>query len=201
MWARQDLLAELKGLGLLRGRELERSFLRVRQESFLPELFGPLAYADMPLPLHAGPNPSTMPSARCLIAALDLLEPRNDVRILVAGCRGGYPGALLAEVVGPERVVVVETDPERRARTLERMRAAGFEGVQVLSSLPDETFDRILVLDSTPPRQLLSRLADPGFLIARGRGVHDLAFVKLIRDSGQTLQITFHEAPSPMVEG
>src|SRR5438128_2396499 len=143
MWARQDLLAELKGLGLLRGRELERSFLRVRQESFLPELFGPLAYADMPLPLHAGPNPSTMPSARCLIAALDLLEPRNDVRILVAGCRGGYPGALLAEVVGPERVVVVETDPERRARTVERMQAAGFEGVQVLRSVPNVAFDPV----------------------------------------------------------
>src|SRR3989449_8571271 len=196
MWARQDLLAELKGLGLLRGRELERSFLRVRQESFLPELFGPLAYADMPLPLHAGPNPSTMPSARCLIAALDLLEPRDDVRILVAGCRGGYPGALLAEVVGPERVVVVETDPERRNRTIERMRAAGFDRVRVLPSLPDETFDRILVLDATPPRHLLSRLADPGFLIARGRGVHDLAFVKLVRNGGETLPVKFNHAPA-----
>src|SRR2546430_14370634 len=201
MWARQDLLAELRGLVLPRGRTLERTSLRVRQESSLPELFGPLASADMPLPLHAGPNPSTMPSARCLIAALDLLEPRDDVRILVAGCRGGYPGALLAEVVGPERVVVVETDPERRARTVERMRAAGFDRVRVLPSIPDETFDRILVLDATPPRHLLSRLADPGFLIARGRGVHDLAFVKLIRNSGETLQITFNEAPSPVVEG
>src|SRR5256712_11273286 len=122
MWARQDLLAELKGLGLLPGRELERSFLRVRQELFLPELFGPPASADMPLPLHAGPNPSTMPSPRCLIAALDLLEPRNDVRILVAGCRGGYPGALLAEGVGAEQVVVVETDQERRAWTAARLR-------------------------------------------------------------------------------
>ena len=201
MWARQDLVAELKGLGLLRTGELERSFLRVRQESFLPGPFGPLAYADMPLPLHAAPNPSTMPSARCLIAALDLLELEDDLRILVAGCRGGYPGALIAEVVGPEHVVVVETDPERRGRTIERMRAAGFEGVQVLASLPDGTFDRILVLDATPPRQLLSRLADPGFLIARGRGVHDLAFVKLIRNAGDTLQITFNEAPSAAVDG
>src|SRR6058998_2306130 len=201
MWARQDLVAELKGLGLLRTDGLERSFLRVRQESFLPELFGPLAYADMPLPLHAAANPATMPSARCLIAALDLLDLEDGLRILVAGCRGGYPGALLAEVVGPERVVVVETDPERRNRTIERMRAAGFDRVRVLPSIPDETFDRILVLDATLPRHLLSRLADPGFLIARGRGVHDLAFVKLIRNSGETLQITFNEAPSPVVEG
>src|SRR5213594_4307236 len=201
MWARQDLVAELKGLCLLRTDGLERSFLRVRQESFLPELFGSLAYADMPLPLHAAANPTTMPSARCLIAALDLLDLEDGLRILVAGCRGGYPGALLAEVVGPERVVVVETDPERRTRTLERMRAAGFERVRVLSSLPDETFDRILVLDATPPRQLMPQLADPGFLIARGRGVHDLAFVKLVRNGGETLQMTFNEAPAALVDG
>src|SRR6267378_243442 len=120
MWARPDLLAELKGLGLLRSPALERSFLRVRQESFLPEAFGSLAYADMPLPVHVSTNPPTMPSARCLIAALDLLEPLADLRILIAGCRGGYPGALLAEIVGPDRVVVVETDTERRMRTTRR---------------------------------------------------------------------------------
>src|SRR5256712_13919389 len=110
----------------------------------------------MPLPLHAGPNPSTMPSARCLIAALDLLEPRNDVRILVAGCRGGDPGALLAEGVGPERVVVVETDPERRARTGGRMGAARVEGGPGLRSGPQETFDPVLGVDGTPPPPLLS---------------------------------------------
>src|SRR2546427_4558245 len=172
-----------------RSPDIERSFLCELQETFLPELLGPLAYADMPLPLQSGPNPSTMPSPRCLIAALDLLEPRNDVRILVAGCRGGYPGALLAQVVGPERVVVVETDPERRARTVERMRAAGVEGGQGLRSVPKETFDRIFVLDATPAPQLLPQLADPGFLIARGRGVHDLAFVKLVRNGGATPHI------------
>src|SRR3989442_12054286 len=162
MCARSDLVAELKGLGLLRTGYVERSFLRVRQESFLPERFGLLASADMPLPLHEAPHPTTMPSARCLIAALDLLELQDGLGILVEGCRGGYPGALLAEVVGPEQVVVVETDPERRKRTIQRMQAAGFDTVRVLPSLPDETFDRILVLDATPPPQLASRLCDPG---------------------------------------
>src|SRR5438445_11718081 len=81
------------------------------------------------------------------------------------------------------------------------MRAAGFGEVQVLRSVPKETFDRILVLDATPPRQLLPQLADPGFLIARGRGVHDLAFVKLVRNGGETLQMTFNEAPAAVVDG
>src|SRR2546430_2652134 len=201
MWARPDLLAELQGLGLLRSPELQRSFLRVRQESFLPEAFGPLAYADMPLPVHVSTNPPTMPSARCLIAALDLLEPLADLRILIAGCRGGYPGALLAEIVGPERVVVVETDAERRMRTMRRLQAAGFEDVRILPALPAETFDRILVLDATPPRELVGLLADPGFLIARGRGMHDLAFVKLVRQGGETVQMTFTEAPSDVMAG
>src|SRR2546427_10700160 len=145
MWARPDLLAELKGLGLLRSPERERSSLRVRQESSLPEAFGSLAYADMPLPVHVSPNPPTMPSARCLIAALDLLEPLSDLRVLIAGCRGGYPGALLAEIVGPDRVVVVETDAERRTRTARRLQAAGLQRVRVRPALPAETFDRILV--------------------------------------------------------
>src|SRR5947208_11831795 len=196
-----DLLTQLNGLGLLRRPELERSFLRVRQESFLPEAFGSLAYADLPLPVHVSTNPPTMPSARCLVAALDLLEPLADLRILIAGCRGGYPGALLAEIVGPERVVVVETDAERRMRTTRRLQAAGFEGVRVLPALPADTFDRILVLDATPPRELAGLLADPGFLIARGRGVHDLAFVKLVRQSGETVEMTFTEAPSDVMAG
>lgn len=202
MWAREDLVTELKGLGLLRSRELERSFLRVAQESFLPVGLEPLAYADMPLPVNLGTAATTMPSARCLVAALDLLEPVQDLRVLVAGCRGGYPGALLAEVVGPEHVVVVETDPDRRARTADRFQGAGFAAIRVLAELPmDEKYDRILVLDATPPRRLAAALTDPGFLIARGRGVHDLAFVKLIRTGGETLQMTFNEAPSAVIAG
>src|SRR5213076_60708 len=101
MWARPDLRAELKGLGLLRSPDLDHAFLHVRQESFLPESLSLLAYADMPLPVHISTNPPTMPSPRCLVAAIDLLEPEAGLRGLIAGCRGGYPAALLAEIVGP----------------------------------------------------------------------------------------------------
>src|SRR5256884_2723122 len=201
MWARPDLRAELKGLGFLRSPDLDQAFLHLRQESFLRESLSLRAYADMPLPVHGSANPPTMPSPRCLVAALDLLESEAGMRILIAGCRGGYPAALLAEIVGPEHVVVVETDPERRTRSARRLEAAGFGAVRVLPSIPDETFDRILVLDATPPKQLVRLLADPGSLIGRGRGVHDLAFVKLVRRSGETAQMTFNEAPSGGAEG
>src|SRR6266480_2672775 len=139
MWARPDLRAELKGLGLLRSPDLDQAFLHVRQESFLPESLSLLAYADMPLPVHVSANPPTMPSPRCLVAAIDLLEPEAGLRVLIAGCRGGYPAALLAEIVGPEHVVVVETDSERRTRSAGRLEAAGFGAVRVLPSIPDRS--------------------------------------------------------------
>src|SRR3990172_3689893 len=201
MWSREDLVAELKGLGLLRNRGLERAFRRVRQEAFLPPPFESLAYADMPLPIFAPPRGPTMPSARCLVSALDLLEPSEDARILIAGCRGGYPGALVADVAGADHVTIVELDDERRGLTIERLRAAGFDGVRVESQAPSETYDRVLVLDATAPRQLVPLLADPGFLIARGRGVHDIAFVKLVRRGGETAQLTFNEAPGGVIAG
>src|SRR5438309_10855911 len=100
----------------------------------------------MRLPVRVSTNPPTMPSARCLIAALDLLEPLADLRILIAGCRGGYPGALLAEIVGSYRVVVLDTDAERLMRTTRRLQAARFEDVRVLPVLPAVTRDRIIVL-------------------------------------------------------
>lgn len=201
MWTRDDLLAELKSLGLLRTRGLERAFRRVRQEAFLPEAFEALAYADMPLPVVAPPRGPTMPSARCLVSALDLLEPKADLKVLVAGCRGGYPAALLAEVVGADCVVVLESDAERRELTGQRLHAAGHDTIRLVSQPPEERFDRVLVLDATAPRQLVPLLADPGFLIARGRGVHDLAFVKLVRQGGATAQLTFSEAPGGVIAG
>src|SRR5439155_13477101 len=88
-----------------------------------------------------------------------------------------------------------------RNSMLQLMQWASCAAVRVLASQYDERFERVVVLDATPPRHLVSRIAAPGFLIARARGVHDLAFVKLIRNSGETLQITFNEAPSPVVEG
>src|SRR5207244_11573863 len=63
------------------------------------------------------------------------------------------------------------------------------------------TFDRLLPLARPRPRHLAPLLADPGFLIARGRGVHDLAFVKLVRQGGETVQMTFTEAPSDVMAG
>jgi len=203
MWSREDLLSSLRGLGLLRNPDVERALRTVPQERFLPEAFAALAYADMPLPALAEMHGPTIPSARCLVSALGLLEPRSDVRTLVVGARGGYPAALLASIVSPDRIVVSEPDDALREVTAHRLEAAGLSGVRVVAAPPKETFDRILVMDlkGPSPRDLSAHLADLGFLISRGRGVHDLAFVKVVRNGGETMQMTFNEAPSGILAG
>src|SRR5438067_13197965 len=117
MWARPDLRAELKGLGLLRSPDLDQAFLHVRQESFLPESLSLLAYADMPLPVHVSAKPPAMPSPRCVTAAPDLLEAAAGMRMLIAGWRRGCRAAVVPDIAGPERGVGGETDPEPPQRS------------------------------------------------------------------------------------
>ncbi len=203
MWSRADLLGSLKALGFLQDPELERAYRSVEQETFLPEAFRPVAYADMPIPILESHRAPTMPSARCLVSAIGLLELQPDHRVLLVGARGGFPAALLAAMTAPERVVVTEPEADLRTVTSKRLRDAGLGSVRVVPEPPRESFDHILVMDHRGPSatELLPVLADPGSLVSRGRGVHDLSFVKTVRRSGETAQMTFREAPSRVSAG
>ncbi len=203
MWSREDLVESLKSLGFLQDPELERAYRAVDLSAFLPEEFRPLAYADMPIPVLTSRHAPTMPSQRCLVSALSLLEARPGQHILLAGARGGFLSALLAAIVTPENVVLAERDADLRGITSERLRAAGLDGVRVVGAPPKETFDRVLVMDHRGPvaSELVPLLADPGALVSRGRGVHDLAFMKIVKRQGETAQLTLGEAPSRVSAG
>ncbi len=201
MWSREDLVETLKTLGFLQDRDLERAYRTTDQAAFLPEPFRPIAYADMPVPVLEARDAPTLPSARCLVSAIGLLDLKPGQTVLLAGARGGFPGALLAAIAGPENVVIVEGDDALRSVTAERLHGAGLDAVRVVSEPPAETFDHILVLDRRAPTELLPFLADPGSLVSRGRGMHDLAFLKAVRRAGETAQFTFTDAPSRVSAG
>ena len=201
MWSREDLVESLKTLGFLQDTELERAYRTVDEPAFLPDAFQAVAYADMPVPVLESREAPTLPSPRCLVSAMSLLELRPGQSVLLAGARGGFPGALLASITSPDKVVVADRDATLRAVTESRLRAAGLGAVRVLADPPQETFDRILVMNRHAPADLLPFLADFGALVSRGRGVHDLAFLKAVRRGGETAQFTFTEAPSRVSAG
>ncbi len=203
MWSREDLVVSLKSLGFLQDPELERAYRTVAQEPFLPEVFRSVAYADMPIPVLPAREAPTLPSARYLVSAMGLLELKPGQSVLVAGARGGFPAALLSAITNPEAVVIVERAETLRRVTADNLRSAGLDAVRVLSAVPEGTFDRILVMDHRGPTvsELIPRLADLGWLVSRGRGVHDLAFVKAVRRGTETAQLVLGEAPSRMSAG
>ncbi len=203
MRSREDVVADLKIQGFLQDPDLERAFRAVDLEFFLPEAFRPLAYADMPIPTLESRQAPTMPSLRCLVSAIGLLGLRPGQTTLLAGARGGYPAALLAAIVSPGKLVVAETDEKLRSVTQERLAAAGLGEVRVVPEPPSENFERILVMDQRGATltELLAHLADPGTLVSRGRGVHDLAFVTVLRREGETAQVTLGETPHRIAAG
>ncbi len=203
MWSRDDLVVSLKNLGFLQDPELERACRSVAQEPFLPDIFRPVAYADMPIPVLPVRDAPTLPSARYLVSALGLLELKPGQSVLVAGARGGFPAALLSSITEPEKVVVVERQETLRGVTADRLKAAGLGAVRVLAAPPEERFDRILVMDHRGPTvsELNPRLADLGWLVSRGRGVHDLAFIKAVRRGSEMAQLVLGEAPSRVSAG
>lgn len=203
MRSREELVTSMRSLGLLQDNRVERALRDVPQERFLPDALSPLALADMPLPVLAKPSSATLPSLRCLIAAVGLLEPSPGLRVLLVGARGGYPGALLASIVGAEHITIADRDPALRSVTRERLHAAGLDALQVVAEPPQGVFDRILIMDHrrVSPSEVAPLLADPGSLISRGRGVHDLTFVKMVRNGGETTQFSFNEATSRLAAG
>ena len=196
-------MSSLRSLGLLQDPRVEKAFREVSQEPLLPEALTSLAYADMPLPVLSKHGSTTMPSARCLVSAIGLLEPAPGLRNLLAGARGGFLVALLASIPSAADITVAERDEALRTVTAQRLRANGLGDARLVPEPPPETFDRILVMDHrrTTLTELVPRLADRGTLISRGRGVHDLTFVKMVRRGSETAQFTFNEAPSRVAAG
>ena len=118
-------------------------------------------------------SPST--AARLLQA----LEVRPDHSVLVVGAGVGYTTAVLAELVGDERVHAIDISRPIVHEARENLARAGYGGVLVdcrdgARGLPEYTpFDRILLEAAVvePPRPLLEQLAEDGRLVLP-RGSH-----------------------------
>ncbi len=91
-------------------KSLERAFLKIRRDDFLPEEVKDLAQEDKPLPIGSGQTNSQPSVVAFMLNKLDLKEGQ---KVLDIGFGSGWTTALLAELVGKEgRVVAIERIPE-----------------------------------------------------------------------------------------
>ena len=156
-------------------KSLERAFLKIRRDDFLPEEVKHLSQEDKPLPIGSGQTNSQPSVVAFMLNKLDL---RKGQKVLDIGSGSGWTTALLAELVGKEgRVVAIERIPELYEFGKKNVNKYNFltEGrVEMICSdgskgLPEEApFDRILVsasLKDNIPDSWIEQLGDRSVLL------------------------------------
>ena len=143
---------------------------------------GSEAAYDGPIPIGHG---QTNSQPRTVAQMLRLLELRPGQRVLDVGAGSGWTTALLADLVGPEGLVVgVELIPELADWGESNVRATPYDWASVRRAESDvlgwpETapYDRILVSAAARelPRALVDQLAAEGRMVVPVRGVMILA--------------------------
>ena len=199
MGGRERLVGTLRDRGILTSSEVERAFRTVDLEAFLPSDLHPLAYANAPLPFRAEFRGAILPSPAAIAALLQLLELEPGLDVGIVGSGGGYPAALVAEALGGGRTTVAEADSELMDLAARNLDRAGYaDRANVSMDLAGGPYDRILVLDPTqrPMKDLMSHLADLGFVVARGRSPEHLAFQKRIKSGEEELELSVADMPA-----
>ena len=177
---RQHLAARLRRAGTLTDSSVERAFLTVPRELFVPAIAArqglEAVYRDDAIVIKQDPlgRPASSSSQPSIMAAmLEQLEVRPGQRVLEVGAGSGYNAALLSMLVGPGgRVVSVELD-EEVAQAARAALAQGGYPVQVATADGRQgwpaaaPFDRIIVTASTDdiPRAWFDQLVVDGRLV------------------------------------
>jgi protein-L-isoaspartate(D-aspartate) O-methyltransferase len=131
-----------------------------------------LAYADLDLPVAAGPS-----GARCLLKPMVLAkliqsaELRESDQVLVVGCATGYSAALLGRLA--HAVTGLEEDAALAARAREAVAGLGLGNVTIVSGSlaagwpAAAPYDVILLEGATEiePKNLFAQLKDGGRLL------------------------------------
>jgi protein-L-isoaspartate(D-aspartate) O-methyltransferase len=158
---------QLEARGITDQRVLD-AMRRVPREAFVDEDDRGRAYLDMPLRIGYGQTISQPYMVAIICQTADVHE--GD-RVLDIGTGSGYQAAVLAEL-GAE-VHTIERIPELAGRARERLRAAGYDQVQVhvgdgSLGLPEHApFDAIVVAAAAPdmPLSLYEQLVPGGRLV------------------------------------
>ncbi len=198
---RRRLVQDLKSVGIIRSSRVERAFLTVPREEFVPIELRQDAYLDCPLPLMGTGQTISAPHMVAYMAeALDLVGCQ---KVLEVGAGSGYAAAILAEILNPTseevecpKVYSVEIDRALISFARANLDRTGYanrvevvEGDGTLGLPRLAPFDRILVSAAAPyvPPNLTEQLAEGGkMLVPIGTGLWGQQLYLIIKEKGKT---------------
>jgi len=155
---------------------VERAFMKVPREEFVPPELRKRAYLDTPLPIGHG---QTISAPHMVAIMTELLEPRYGDKVLEVGTGSGYQAAILAEIVNPDKkskgiVYTIERIPQLAEFARRNLEKTGYidrvviivgDGSKGYSK--EAPYDKIIVTAAAPkvPRSLMEQLASPGKMV------------------------------------
>lgn len=173
---RKRLVDQLKLYGYIRTREVERAFLKVPREEFVPPDLRKKAYLDTPLPIGHG---QTISAPHMVAIMTELLGARIGDKVLEVGTGSGYQAAILAEIVNPDGkaggiVYTIERIPQLAEFAKKNLERTGYINRVVVivgdgsKGYPKEApYDKIIVTAAAPrvPKSLLEQMRSPGRMV------------------------------------
>ncbi len=164
-----DLCLYLQDRGVLVSPLLIESFNEVDRKDFVPSTLQCKAYEDYPLSIGDG---QTISQPYTVAFMLELLELKEEDRVLDIGCGSGWTTALLAHTVILGSVIGLERIPELLAFAQTNIEKYNFKNVHLKIAseelgCPNETFDKILVSAAAKelPLTLVKQLAPGGIMV------------------------------------
>ena len=163
----------------------------LRREDYIDnEALRTLAYADIAIPIASGQH---MLEPKLEARILQVLEPRQDEKILHVGTGSGFFAALLAKLSG--KVITTEIFPNLAESATKRLAAIDGIDVEVVNvdaatGLPSHApYNAIVMTGALPcvPKTLLAQLLPHGRLLAVVGTASSSMHLRLIRKHGTAL--------------
>ena len=144
------------------------SMITVKRHLFVPKNLTGDAYDDRPLPIGYG---QTISQPYIVAYMTELIQPKQNYRILEIGTGSGYQAAVLAEII--DSVFTIEIIPELGKSAAERLSRLEYKNIKVIigdgyygieESAP---FDAIIVTAASEyiPPPLIEQLKDGGKMV------------------------------------
>jgi len=191
---RKHLVLLLKREGRIKTNAVEKAFLEIPRELFVPENVKGYAYADSPLEIGEGQTISAPHMVAIMCEALDI---KKGQKILEIGAGSGYHAAIVSKLVGETgHVYSVERIDSLAEQAKNNLESVGIKNVTVEQGDGSEglsnnaPYDRIYVTCASPgiPEPLVKQLKDAGkLLIPVGNRICRL---ELIEKKGEQTQST-----------
>ena len=159
---KEDLILEFKKQGF--SEKIVEAFEKIERKDFIPKKYKIFSYEDIALPIG---KKQTISQPFTIAFMLDLLELKNNQKILEIGSGSGYVLALINEISKNSELFGIERIPELEERSKRILK--NFKNIHIFcrdgsKGFPEEAekklFDRILISATSEkiPQKLVKQL-------------------------------------------